>query len=377
MADPKDVYPEVCLSTIVFRCRQVKTGLASNLLREDWSYCNFDLRSGRERFWEGRGFSPAVSASQNRGLWPLRGDHSRPKPSPDRSPLLSHTPLRSAPVPESLPQPRRKRWSLVTDSASPNVDNPLVTPDALTRTVQDFLSEAAGAVVLENGAVAFDLAQSKYSISGEYNKCLLHLWSAERNTVRRVLDAEVKNGTLKLSVQRLGQSRPTKLEICREHDRRSPDRQEVARSQLRTEAPPRPRSPFPSLHCYSPHHRRRSRKILRPHLRPRTSAPGPVRLRRARGQRLRNAGLDRCVSDLRHSLARSLPPVFCNGKFLVEGLRSICSPRMLRTGSRAHGQPESSSRPNGASSNSTNAMTPCRDRLHRPRQRDHAPGPRA
>jgi hypothetical protein len=44
-----------------------------------------------------------------------------------------------------------------------------VTPQALTRTVQDFLSEAAGAVVLENGAVAFDLAQSKYSISGEYN----------------------------------------------------------------------------------------------------------------------------------------------------------------------------------------------------------------
>ena len=46
---------------------------------------------------------------------------------------------------------------------------PTVTPQALTRTVQDFLSEAAGAVVLENGAVAFDLAQSKYSISGEYN----------------------------------------------------------------------------------------------------------------------------------------------------------------------------------------------------------------
>jgi hypothetical protein len=45
-----------------------------------------------------------------------------------------------------------------------------VTPQALTRTVQDFRSQAAGAVVLENGAVAFDLAQSKYSISGEYNQ---------------------------------------------------------------------------------------------------------------------------------------------------------------------------------------------------------------
>src|SRR5277367_1913328 len=106
----------------------------------------------------------------------------------------------------------------------------MVTPDALTRTVQDFLSEASGAVVLENGAVAFDLGQSKYSISGDYNKCLLHLWSAERNTVRRVLDAEVKNGTLKLFVQRLGQSRPTKIEICRERDRRSPTAKKSART---------------------------------------------------------------------------------------------------------------------------------------------------
>jgi hypothetical protein len=109
------------------------------------------------------------------------------------------------------------------------VNNSHVTPDALTRTVQDFLSEASGAVVLENGALAFDLAQSKYSISGEYNKCLLHLWSAERNTVRRVLDAEVKNGTLRLAVQRLGQPRPTKLEICRERDRRSPTAKKAAR----------------------------------------------------------------------------------------------------------------------------------------------------
>jgi len=105
-----------------------------------------------------------------------------------------------------------------------------VTPDTLTRTVQDFLSEAAGAVVLENGAVTFDLAQAKYSISGDYDKCLLHLWSPERNTVRRVLDAEVKSGTLRLFVQRLGQSRPTKLEICRERDRRSPSAKKAARA---------------------------------------------------------------------------------------------------------------------------------------------------
>ncbi|HTS36762.1 MAG TPA: hypothetical protein VMH04_13890 [Candidatus Solibacter sp.] len=107
-------------------------------------------------------------------------------------------------------------------------------PEALTRTVQDFLSEAAGAVVLEDGAVAFDLSHAKYSISGEHNKCLLHFWSAERNTVRRVLDAEIKHGTLRLAVQRLGQPRPTKLEICRERDRRSPSAKRICRAAYET-----------------------------------------------------------------------------------------------------------------------------------------------
>ena len=104
-----------------------------------------------------------------------------------------------------------------------------MTPDSLGRTIQGFLAEASGAVVLEDGAVTFDLTEAKYSISGEYNKCLLHLWSRERNTVRRVLDAEVKNGALRLAVQRLGQGRPTKLEICRERDRRSPTAKRAAR----------------------------------------------------------------------------------------------------------------------------------------------------
>src|SRR5246500_1523556 len=105
-----------------------------------------------------------------------------------------------------------------------------MTPDSLSRTVQEFLSEACAAVVLEDGAVTFDLARAKYSISGEFNKCLLHLWSAERNTVRRVLDAEIKHGVLKLAVQRLGQSRPTRLEICRERDRRTPPPKKASRA---------------------------------------------------------------------------------------------------------------------------------------------------
>jgi len=107
-----------------------------------------------------------------------------------------------------------------------------MTPEQLASTLQDFLtaSSSSDAVVREDGGVVFDLAQSKYSVSGEHGKCLLHLWSAERNVVRRVLEAEVKNSVLRLAVQRLGQARPTKLEICRERDRRTPSAKKAARS---------------------------------------------------------------------------------------------------------------------------------------------------
>ncbi len=104
-----------------------------------------------------------------------------------------------------------------------------MTPDSLSQMLADFLNGARAAVVVEDGAIAFDLAESKYSISGEYNKCLLHLWSSERNFVRRVLDAEVKSTTLRLQVQRMGQNRPTRLDFCRDRDQRSPAARRSAR----------------------------------------------------------------------------------------------------------------------------------------------------
>ena len=104
-----------------------------------------------------------------------------------------------------------------------------MTPESLRQTLSEFLADSSSAIVIEDGAVVFDMPQSKYSISGEYNKCLIHLWSTERNVVRRVLEAEVKNSVLRLHVQRMGQNHASKLEICRERDRRAPSTQRVAR----------------------------------------------------------------------------------------------------------------------------------------------------
>jgi hypothetical protein len=105
-----------------------------------------------------------------------------------------------------------------------------MTSESLGQVLAEFLDGARAAVVIEDGAIAFNLSESKYSISGEYNKCLLHLWSHERNVVRRVLDAEVKATTLRLQVQRMGQNRPTRLDFCRDRDQRSPAARRAARA---------------------------------------------------------------------------------------------------------------------------------------------------
>ncbi len=105
-----------------------------------------------------------------------------------------------------------------------------MTPESLVRLLEEFLAEARDAVVLEEGEAIFDFATARYSISAERGKCLLHLWSEERNTVRRVLEAEAKRDVLHLTVQRFGQARPSKLEICRERDRRPPSQRKAARA---------------------------------------------------------------------------------------------------------------------------------------------------
>jgi hypothetical protein len=105
-----------------------------------------------------------------------------------------------------------------------------MTATLLARTLQEFLSASRSAVVLEDGQVLFDLETAQYSLSSEKDRCLLHLWSQERNTVRHVLDAESKNGTLTLTVRRFGQARPIKMEICSDRDRRPPTAQKAARN---------------------------------------------------------------------------------------------------------------------------------------------------
>ncbi len=110
------------------------------------------------------------------------------------------------------------------------MQNGAISTKFLAEVLEQFLADAPQAVAIEDGAVLFDFVNAKYSVSGE-GKCILHLWSEERNAVRRVLNAEVKGRTLRLNVMRFGQARPGVLEICADRDRRKGAAKYAARTQ--------------------------------------------------------------------------------------------------------------------------------------------------
>ncbi len=108
-----------------------------------------------------------------------------------------------------------------------------LTAETLARELETFLLAAPHAVLIENGDVLFDFSTARYSVSGE-GKCVLHVWSEERNIVRRVLDFEARSRTLRLSVLRFGQSKAEVLEICADARHRSATAQRAARAEYQS-----------------------------------------------------------------------------------------------------------------------------------------------
>ena len=139
----------------------------------------------------------------------------------------------------------------------------------LVRLVEEFLAGSRDVVVMEEGMVTFDLsATAKYSLSGEYDKCLRHPWY----TVRRMVDAELRNDILRLVVQRPGQSKPTKVEICRQRDRRTATAKKAARTAYQLALKRRSRAPLCRIQGWPTESVGRLGTILWSHLRPRHDA---------------------------------------------------------------------------------------------------------
>jgi hypothetical protein len=103
------------------------------------------------------------------------------------------------------------------------------TPQQIAAVLQAFLDQHASAVVLEDGKAIFELSAGKYSIQTEHARCTLHLWSEERNLVRRVVSTTERGGVLRLATQRFGQTGTKLLEFAPERSRRTPTTRDGAR----------------------------------------------------------------------------------------------------------------------------------------------------
>ena len=106
---------------------------------------------------------------------------------------------------------------------------PEQSPAIIAAALESFLIEHPHTVILEDGKVIFDMRQPKYTLATEHNRCTLHLWSEDRNLVRRVSATNNRNGVLRLSTHRFGQTKPQTLELTPDKDRRTPSTREATR----------------------------------------------------------------------------------------------------------------------------------------------------
>ena len=110
-----------------------------------------------------------------------------------------------------------------------STEAPSQSTEQIAAALEAFLAEHARAVVLEDGKVLFDMCEAKYRLATEHGRCTVHLWSEERNVVRRVSATAMRNGVLRLNTHRFGQTKPATLELVADRDRRTPSTRETTR----------------------------------------------------------------------------------------------------------------------------------------------------
>ena len=111
---------------------------------------------------------------------------------------------------------------------------PLVKSEAsaadLSRALEEFLVEHPQAAVLEDGRVLFDMRNAHYSLTADHGRCVLHLWSEERNLVRTIVGLDARKSALRLKARRLGQTRPQLLQLVPDRDQRTPTTRTASRN---------------------------------------------------------------------------------------------------------------------------------------------------
>ncbi|MGC2297836.1 MAG: hypothetical protein WA476_03465, partial [Acidobacteriaceae bacterium] len=112
---------------------------------------------------------------------------------------------------------------------------PALAAAVLARSLEDFLADHPHAAILEDGRLLFDLRLASCSVSADHGRCLLHLWSEDKNLVRTISAIQPRRDTLRIETYRFGQAKPQALTLVPDPDFRTPTSRDTARRRyLRT-----------------------------------------------------------------------------------------------------------------------------------------------
>jgi hypothetical protein len=99
----------------------------------------------------------------------------------------------------------------------------------LAQTIEEYLAQHPEAALLEDGRVLFDMRKARYAVSDSHGRCLLQLWSEERNLMRTVVETQYRAQCLRLLTRRMGAPKPQTLELVPSSDRRTPTARDTTR----------------------------------------------------------------------------------------------------------------------------------------------------
>jgi hypothetical protein len=105
----------------------------------------------------------------------------------------------------------------------------IVSTAQLAGSIESYLAAHPAAAVLEDGRVLFDMRTARYTVTESHGRCLLQLWSDERNFVRTVVDVKQRAQSLRVTTRKMGAARPQFLELVPTSDRRTPTARDAAR----------------------------------------------------------------------------------------------------------------------------------------------------
>lgn len=114
-------------------------------------------------------------------------------------------------------------------SGAPASDSEHIAPGQLVESIEEYLAEHPAAAVLEDGRMLFDLRFARYSVTEAHGRCLLQLWSEERNVMRSVTGLQARAQCLRLITRKMGTPKPQVLELVPTSDRRTPTARDTCR----------------------------------------------------------------------------------------------------------------------------------------------------